>query len=145
MDTTSVREGMTVYSKDGKKLGKIIEREGDTLVIEKGLFFKKDYVATLADVDRVKDDEVWLQRNADEIETTDDDQATRAIKRQGASREAGQGMSASAAADQTSSPGAEDEDEDVVVVVEEEVIAVAPADEDQPGMGAPGRGPTPRR
>ncbi len=40
-----IREGMTVRSSDGEKLGKVIRCGDDEFVIEKGFFFPKDYVA----------------------------------------------------------------------------------------------------
>jgi hypothetical protein len=81
MESGALREGMTVYSKDGKKLGKIVELDDDTLVVEKGLFFRKDHVADVADVDRVHEGEVWLRSSAADIEAAarhlyDDDAVT---------------------------------------------------------------------
>jgi hypothetical protein len=58
---TPVREGMTAYSADGKKLGKVIRSFGDTLLIEKGLLFRKDYVVGPEDVDRVEGDKITLR------------------------------------------------------------------------------------
>jgi hypothetical protein len=81
MESGALREGMTVYSKDGKKLGKIVELDDDTLVVEKGLFFRKDHVADVGDVERVHEGEVWLRSSAADIEAAarhlyDDDAAT---------------------------------------------------------------------
>jgi hypothetical protein len=68
MDLEAIRDGMTVYSADGERLGKVIRRSGDTLLIEKGLFFKKDYLARFDDVERAEDDRLWLRRTREEIE-----------------------------------------------------------------------------
>jgi hypothetical protein len=72
MDGDMIQEGMTVYSADGEKVGKIIRREGGILAIEKGFFFKKDYLATEDDVDRVEEDRVWLRRTREELEAAPD-------------------------------------------------------------------------
>lgn len=45
MATREIREGMTVRSSDGEKLGKVIRCGADEFIIEKGFFFPKDYVA----------------------------------------------------------------------------------------------------
>src|SRR5216110_484892 len=68
MNIAAIRKGMTVYSKDGRKLGKIIGRQGEDLLIEKGLFFKKDYVVSGDDVDGFDGEQIWLRRAADEIQ-----------------------------------------------------------------------------
>ena len=62
-----IREGMTVYSADGEKLGKIIQRRGDTIVIEKGFFFPKEYVCSMADVRDVRDGSVILSSSKTEL------------------------------------------------------------------------------
>jgi hypothetical protein len=68
MNRAAIREGMIVFSADGRALGRIVERDDTTLVIERGLFFKEDYVVDLADVARVEGDEVHLRLGDDEIE-----------------------------------------------------------------------------
>jgi hypothetical protein len=104
MDVEAIRDGMTVYSSDGEKLGKVIRRSGDTLLIEKGLFFKKDYLARFEDVERVEDDRIWLRRTRHEIEVPSEPEEAeqaeppRAPGRsadQGSGRGDGAGMSAS--------------------------------------------------
>ncbi len=42
-DRNSVREGMFVTSTKGERIGKIIRRDDDTFVVEKGTLFPKDY------------------------------------------------------------------------------------------------------
>ena len=131
MDVEAIREGMTVYSSDGEKLGKIIGRDGDTLVIEKGLFFKKDYLASTQDVNRVDDDEVWLLRTRAELESPTEPAVsepdaefddTPPVGRAPTSR-AEAGMSAAAA--QESADDLKAIPSDVVVVVREEIDVVA--------------------
>ncbi len=61
-----IREGMTVRSSDGQKLGKVIRCGADEFMIEKGFFFPKDYVARY-DQARVSDDEVILSMPASSL------------------------------------------------------------------------------
>ncbi|MGH2549462.1 MAG: hypothetical protein ACRDHN_08730 [Thermomicrobiales bacterium] len=49
--------GMEVHDANGETIGKIIEVNEDEFVVEKGFFFPKDYVATLALVDRVDEND----------------------------------------------------------------------------------------
>ena len=42
-DRDSVREGMFVTSTKGERIGKVIRRDVDTFVVEKGTLFPKDY------------------------------------------------------------------------------------------------------
>jgi hypothetical protein len=139
MDTGMIREGMTVYSRDGKRLGKIIRQDADSLVIEKGLFFKKDFVARRADVDRVDADEVWLALDAAHAEAErheEEPERRRSTPAAGGApgdeeRAAGGGMYASSASDSG--------EQDVVVVMEEEVLYATPTElEDDARL--PGRG-----
>jgi uncharacterized protein (TIGR02271 family) len=55
-----VQEGMIVYSADGEKLGKVLQCEADTFIIEKGFFFPKDYIARYQDIGEVRGDEIHL-------------------------------------------------------------------------------------
>lgn len=66
-DQGSVREGMTVYSSDGEALGRVVSCAPATFVIEKGRFFRKDYVARYEDVARVEGEEVRLSRPRDAL------------------------------------------------------------------------------
>ena len=60
MLTDRIHEGMTVFSSDGEKLGKVTACAGSSFTIEKGIFFPKDYVARADEVADVTDDEVRL-------------------------------------------------------------------------------------
>ncbi|SEL26637.1 conserved domain-containing protein [Stigmatella aurantiaca] len=55
-----VREGMTVRSMDGEKLGKVFAVNEDEFLIEKGLFFPKDYVCRYAEISHLEDGEIIL-------------------------------------------------------------------------------------
>ena len=62
-----LREGMTVYSIDGEKLGKIVRADADSFVIEKGLFFPKDYLCRYESVTSVDGDDVRLSVAKEEL------------------------------------------------------------------------------
>jgi hypothetical protein len=53
---------MTVCSSDGEKLGKVIQCQGSTFIIEKGLLFPMDYALRVEDVSDVMGDEIRLSR-----------------------------------------------------------------------------------
>src|SRR4051812_32326385 len=42
-DKTSIRNGMFVMGTQGERIGKVIRCDEDTFVVEKGVFFPKDY------------------------------------------------------------------------------------------------------
>ena len=56
---------MTVYTSDGEKLGKVLQCEAETFIIEKGFFFPKDYIARYDDIADVTNDEIRLTRAKD--------------------------------------------------------------------------------
>jgi hypothetical protein len=63
----TVRVGMSVFSADGEKLGNVVRRDADSFIIEKGLFFPKDYLCHYADVASVAGDDVRLSVNREEL------------------------------------------------------------------------------
>jgi hypothetical protein len=137
MNIAAIRNGMTVYSKDGRKLGKIIGRQGEDLLIEKGLFFKKDYVVSADDVDGFDGEQVWLHLAADQIEAASEgheDEVGQARQRREAS---GAGRPERLSAD----------DDGVVIEFEEEVVTVVsdPEPDQQDLLHAPPRDPNARR
>ena len=67
MNTSGISEGMVVRTNDGEKLGKIVADRGDGFIIEKGFFFRKDYVARYEDVASVRDGEVLLRHSASSL------------------------------------------------------------------------------
>lgn len=70
MENRGIREGMTVHSSDGKKLGKVVQCTADLFVIEKGFFFPKDFVARYDQVAAVDGDDVRLSTSSDALEKT---------------------------------------------------------------------------
>jgi uncharacterized protein (TIGR02271 family) len=64
-DRSLIREGMTVFSSDGEKLGKVLSCEASTFTIEKGFFFPKDYVARYDDIADVTGDDIRLAMTKD--------------------------------------------------------------------------------
>jgi len=53
-------EGATVYAMDGEKLGKVTELGSDSFLVEKGMFFPKDFMVRYDDIQDVRDGEVHL-------------------------------------------------------------------------------------
>jgi len=66
MDSLNIREGATVYTADGEKLGKVIALEGQYLVVEKGFFFPTDYSVPVNLVTSSTDDDVYLSVTKDQ-------------------------------------------------------------------------------
>lgn len=66
-----VRVGMTAYTMDGEKLGVIARIDEDNLLIERGWFFRKDFLIPYGDIEDVREDQVIVrQRRADFEEET---------------------------------------------------------------------------
>jgi len=65
-----VRRGMTVWSSDGHKLGEVVRGEGGGFLIEKGLFFPKDYFASLDQIAGIDGDDVRLAVTADAFKSS---------------------------------------------------------------------------
>lgn len=63
----SLSEGQTVYSRDGERLGKIVDMSDDHIRVEKGIFFPKDFTCRYDDITDVRGDEVYLSLNANEL------------------------------------------------------------------------------
>ena len=66
-DRSQLKEGMHVKSADGHSLGKIVRLDADSFIIEKGLFFPREYVARYDRVGNVKDGEVFLMARGEEL------------------------------------------------------------------------------
>lgn len=64
-----LREGFEVWSSDGEKVGKVVTIRSDSFVVEKGVFFLKDYVLSFDDVREIRGDEVQLSRTRKELGT----------------------------------------------------------------------------
>jgi uncharacterized protein (TIGR02271 family) len=56
----SLVEGMTVYSNDGERMGKITALGDDYFIVEKGIFFPKDFTFRYDDIQDVRDDNIYL-------------------------------------------------------------------------------------
>ena len=56
-----VKEGMVVLAADGEKLGKVVRCDQEGFIVEKGLFFPRDYIARYVDVADVRGDEIYLR------------------------------------------------------------------------------------
>ena len=67
-----IQEGMTVYSADGEKLGRVVQLGENTFLIEKGFFFPKDYLAQYGDIGRVADGDVYLSRRGADLREASD-------------------------------------------------------------------------
>jgi len=64
-----VRIGMTAYSVDGEKLGAIERIDEDNITIEKGWFFRKDFVVAYDDIMDVRGDQITLRQTREELES----------------------------------------------------------------------------
>jgi|GEM_PF-1557876 hypothetical protein len=62
-----IRKGMTVYTRDGEKLGRVAVADDTGLFVEKGLLFPKEYGFRYDDVEDVRADGVHLRVNKDAI------------------------------------------------------------------------------
>lgn len=67
-DRSTIKEGQTVYTRDGHKLGKVIRCSDRVFEIEKGYFFPKEYVASYEEIRELKDDRITLTSTRDEIQ-----------------------------------------------------------------------------
>jgi uncharacterized protein (TIGR02271 family) len=65
--------GMTVRSRDGDRMGKIAAVQGDTFLVEKGIFFPKEYTAKRSQVDDITDDGVYLKFGTELVESSYDE------------------------------------------------------------------------
>jgi len=107
-----LREGMAVRSQDGAKLGKIMNLGPDTFLIEKGIFFKDDYLVQYTEILEVRDSEVIVGTNEQQLQ---DWQLRR-------DREAGLGTAGTTGTMGTTGTGSIKE-ETRIPVAEEELIA----------------------
>ena len=68
-----IREGMTVRSIDGEKLGKVFAVSEGEFHIEKGLFFPKDYLVRYAEVSDIRDGEIYLNHGKEALSSLSDE------------------------------------------------------------------------
>jgi uncharacterized protein (TIGR02271 family) len=64
-----IRSGMIVHSKDGERLGKVVQVERESLTIEKGFFFPTDYICARANVQSVNGEDIVIRLTKAELET----------------------------------------------------------------------------
>jgi uncharacterized protein (TIGR02271 family) len=64
---TEIRKGMTTRSVDGEKLGKIVAMDDYGFTVEKGIFFKKDYLIRYDEITGIEGDEVQLASQASQL------------------------------------------------------------------------------
>lgn len=64
---SDIKEGMTVRSSDGEKLGKVFAIGDDAFQIEKGLFFPKDYIVRYAEVSDIRDGDIILTHGKESL------------------------------------------------------------------------------
>jgi uncharacterized protein (TIGR02271 family) len=64
---SELKEGMTVRSSDGEKLGRVFALGEGEFHIEKGLFFPKDYLVRYSDIVDIRDGEIILAHGRDSL------------------------------------------------------------------------------
>ncbi|MHA7634230.1 YsnF/AvaK domain-containing protein [Corallococcus sp. M7] len=62
-----IKEGMTVRSSDGEKLGKVFAVSEGEFHIEKGMFFPKDYLVRYAEVSDIRNGEIYLNHGREAL------------------------------------------------------------------------------
>ncbi|HYO65231.1 MAG TPA: hypothetical protein VEU33_04050, partial [Archangium sp.] len=68
-----IKEGMTVRSIDGHKLGKVYAVGDMEFHIEKGLFFPKDYSVRYSEISEVRNGEIILAHGKDSLRSFSDE------------------------------------------------------------------------
>jgi len=64
---TDIHKGMLVYSQDGEKLGKVVRCDVSSMLVEKGLFFPKDYLIKSDHIIDVRGDDIYLDLTRDRL------------------------------------------------------------------------------
>jgi uncharacterized protein (TIGR02271 family) len=108
-----IREGMSVRSADGDRLGKVLKVSGDGFLAEKGFFFPKDYFCQLSDVTDVRDDEIHVRYRKSDLQAL-----ARAAEQRGRSAEKQTAAPAAAASSGAQSRASEAR----IPLAEEEII-----------------------
>ena len=63
-----VRVGMDVKSKDGHRLGKVIGLAADAFVVEKGVFYAKDYRVPFRSVETIEGEDIRLSLDREQLQ-----------------------------------------------------------------------------
>lgn len=64
----AVAEGTVVRCRDGEKLGKISAMDEDSFVVQKGLFFPKDFIFRYEDIQDYRDGEITVNAHHTDLE-----------------------------------------------------------------------------
>ncbi|WP_375754832.1 YsnF/AvaK domain-containing protein [Corallococcus exercitus] len=67
-----IKEGMTVRSSDGEKLGKVFAVSDAEFHIEKGMFFPKDYLVRYSEVSDIRNGEIILNHGREALSSLSD-------------------------------------------------------------------------
>lgn len=68
MHSGDIKQGMTVFSADGQKLGQVVSSGDGGFVVERGIFFRKSYLCSYEDVAVLEGDQVQLSRDMDYLQ-----------------------------------------------------------------------------
>ncbi|KFE60734.1 DUF2382 domain-containing protein [Hyalangium minutum] len=144
-----VKEGMLVRSIDGEKLGKVFAVQDDEFLIEKGLFFPKDYVCRYAEISDIRDGEIILMHGKEGLHRFSFDEDRGVLAGTGGTAGVGPGavsipkdrpaMHASFQEETGVPLRAEEADVEMRVVVDEEVIIRRDTIEEEPRVAEPVR------
>ncbi|AKJ00675.1 hypothetical protein ATI61_12074 [Archangium gephyra] len=63
-----VRVGMDVKSRDGHRLGKVIGLAEDAFVVEKGIFYARDYRVPFRSVETITGDDILLSLDKEQLQ-----------------------------------------------------------------------------
>ena len=103
-DSNSIKPGMFVVSTSGERIGKVIRCEDDDFIVEKGVFFPRDYELRYDHITEIKDGTIAYSL-ADYLESSQQPGA-RTGSAPAPLREAGAGVAAPAAATATTAAAA---------------------------------------
>ncbi len=68
-----LKEGMDAFTVDGEKLGSVVELNDDSVIIEKGFFFPRDYSFRYDDITEIADNKVILNQNRSDVNAWKDE------------------------------------------------------------------------
>lgn len=71
-----LEEGMEAFTVDGEKLGNVVELDDDSLIIERGFFFPRDYSFRYDDIAEIVDNKVILNQNRSDVDVWKDENYT---------------------------------------------------------------------
>ena len=62
-----VRPGMVVKSRDGHRMGRVIGLLEDAFIVEKGVFYARDYRVPFSAVERLEDEDIHLVLDKEQL------------------------------------------------------------------------------